>query len=140
MIQGHAKIAEQPADKGAKSNLLVVDDDSQLTSLFATILEKAGYGVCLASNGLEALEAYRRAQAEQTPFDLVMMDLHMPVMDGRECLLHLRELDRRVPVLLFTGSPYEELGELYSLVKAVIPKPVRIAPLLEHIGLALGPR
>ena len=130
--------AQQTPPPQARTHLLVVDDDHQLASLLRQVLERAGHEVSLAHDGLEALNRYRQALADHAPYDLVMMDLHMPVMDGLECLDHLRDLDQDVPVLLFTGSPAEDLGDLARRVLGVVNKPVRIAPLLEKVEQALA--
>jgi len=61
--------------------LLVVDDDPRMQRLLRANLERAGYRVQTAANGLDALE-----QVELTPPDLVVLDVMMPVLDGLTCL------------------------------------------------------
>jgi two-component system chemotaxis response regulator CheY len=73
---------------------LIVEDDFLARSLLSTLLSE--YGVChVAVNGKEALEAVDRAFAEDAPYDLICLDIKMPVMDGQEALLELRDMEDR---------------------------------------------
>lgn len=72
---------------------MIVDDDEMGRMMLATLLEE--YGPCdQAENGQEALEKFDRATAEGNPYDLICLDIVMPVMDGSEALRQLRERDR----------------------------------------------
>ena len=68
-----------------KATILLIDDDTEVLELYGEILKDAGYTVDYAKNGKEGLEA-----CEKTKYDLVLLDLMMPVMDGIECLKRLR--------------------------------------------------
>lgn len=71
---------------------LIVEDDFLARSLISTLLSE--YGIChVAVNGKEALDAIERAYDENDPYDLVCLDIMMPVMDGQQALLKLRELE-----------------------------------------------
>ena len=71
---------------------LIVEDDFLARSLLSTLLSE--YGVChIALNGQEALDAISRAMDEGSPYDLVCLDIMMPVMDGQEALLELRKME-----------------------------------------------
>lgn len=71
---------------------LIVEDDFLARSLLSTLLSE--YGVChVAVNGQEALDAISRAMDEGSPYDLVCLDIMMPVMDGQEALLELRKME-----------------------------------------------
>jgi DNA-binding response OmpR family regulator len=127
-----------PDDPGTtvslRPTLLVVEDDPQLMGMLQIVLEGAGFGVVLAGDGRQALDTLARAQAEHIPVDLVMMDLHMPVMDGRECLRHLHSMERQVPVLLLSGDPWEDLEEdLQGRVAGMVQKPVGLRTLLTQV-------
>jgi diguanylate cyclase (GGDEF)-like protein/PAS domain S-box-containing protein len=83
------------------SSLILVVDDEELVRIFAReALEQAGFEVCEASNGAQALEQF----ATRRP-DLIVMDVVMPVMDGFAVCSKLRESmeGRRVPILIMTG-------------------------------------
>lgn len=73
---------------------LIVEDDFLARSLLSTLLSE--YGVChVAVNGREALEAVSRAFDENDPYDLICLDIMMPVMDGQEALLELRKMEEK---------------------------------------------
>jgi two-component system chemotaxis response regulator CheY len=73
---------------------LVVEDDFTSRFLLQTILSL--YGECLgAANGREALEAFQTARENDTPFDLICLDIMMPEMDGHEVLRQIRALEMK---------------------------------------------
>jgi CheY-like chemotaxis protein len=82
------------------ANILVVDDDRDLLKLVQTVLSRAGHALTLAVNGEEALKL---AQAQD--FDLAVVDVMMPVMDGYELTRRLRanERTRQLPILILTA-------------------------------------
>ena len=83
-----------------KPRVLAVDDDERNLSLLSAKLEREGYEVTSARNGIEAL-----AKVRQNPPDLILMDVMMPQMDGYEALRQLksREETRYIPVIMLTG-------------------------------------
>lgn len=71
---------------------LIVEDDFLARSLLSTLLSE--YGIChVAVNGKEALEAIERAFEEKEPYDIICLDIKMPVMDGQEALMALRKME-----------------------------------------------
>lgn len=73
---------------------LIVEDDFLARSLLSTLLSE--YGIChVAVNGREALAAVERAFEAKEPYDLVCLDIMMPVMDGQEALLEIRKMEAR---------------------------------------------
>ncbi len=71
---------------------LIVEDDFLARSLLSTLLSE--YGVChVALNGKEALDAISNALDDNDPYDLICLDIMMPVMDGQEALVELRKLE-----------------------------------------------
>ena len=78
--------------------ILVVDDEEDIRLLYREELSEEGYEVILASNGKEALEAFRN----ETP-DLIVLDIKMPIMDGLEALGKIIRMERQVPVILNTA-------------------------------------
>jgi CheY-like chemotaxis protein len=120
-MQGKATTTNQPLSITA-SSLLVVDDHSMNRIMLSRYITKLGYQASLAENGRQALE---KLQAE--PFDLVLLDVQMPEMDGYEVLEHLKADPRLrdIPVIMISA-----VEELESVVKCIelgaqdyLPKP-----------------
>lgn len=80
-------------------NILVVDDEQDIRHLIALILEAAGYSVAQAASGMEALDILC-----QQNFDLVILDIMMPEMDGWEVCRQIKSRPRtkELPVLILT--------------------------------------
>lgn len=86
--------------KPRQPRILLVEDNSTNMAVALAQLSKLGYTGETASNGAEAVEAVRKAD-----YDLVLMDLHMPVMDGFEATRRIREMGRRhVPIVAVTAD------------------------------------
>ncbi|HNT43080.1 MAG TPA: response regulator [Syntrophorhabdaceae bacterium] len=75
--------------------VLVVDDEENIRLLFKEELEEEDYDVETASNGMEALEKIKGA-----PFDVVVLDIKMPVMDGIQTLNAIKNINKDQPVIL----------------------------------------
>jgi len=114
-------ITNQPSSTPT-SSLLVVDDNSMNRIMLSRYLTKLGYRSSLAENGRQALE---KLQGE--PFDLVLLDVQMPEMDGYAVLEHLKANPRLrdIPVIMISA-----VDELESVVKCIelgaqdyLPKP-----------------
>ena len=79
--------------------ILIVEDDKELSQLFQKVLEKNGYQVKSASDGAEALEVLVKEY-----IDLIISDIMMPVMDGYELVSELRSAGYQIPVLMITAK------------------------------------
>ncbi len=90
----------QPAVIGGAEMILVVEDEEALGELTKDVLKELGYRVLLARDGREAIELY---EAEGEQIDLVMLDVVMPRLSGREAYERLMSLDGGVPVIFMTG-------------------------------------
>lgn len=104
--------------------ILMVDDQEEVLTMTATMLERLGYDVQTASNGLEALD---RLREEPEEFDLVLTDHNMPKMTGLELVkeAHLDFPD--LPFVLLSGYSKKKLEELmdeHEAIKAILRKPV----------------
>lgn len=80
-----------------KVTIMVVDDEELVRKLLQRILEGAGYVVVTADSGREALD-----KLSLTEFDLVLLDVRMPVLDGFQTLALIRE-QSNIPVMMVTG-------------------------------------
>jgi CheY-like chemotaxis protein len=117
--------------------VLVVDDDDDNTVIASTILRTHGYEVRVASNGPDAL-----AMLEQERFDLVLLDVMMPGMDGIEVLDRIKTNPRHagLPVILVTARTQDDdvLTGYKCGADYYITKPFTSRQLLHGIGLVLG--
>jgi PAS domain S-box-containing protein len=93
---------------------ILVAEDNEINALLArALLLKMGHQPIVATNGVEAIEFWRAAQATGTPFDRVLMDVHMPSVDGLEATRQIRALEAeagaaRTPILALTANAFAE--------------------------------
>src|SRR5262249_28019048 len=115
--------------------ILLVDDEPMVRTLGRTILEAHGYRVVVAEDGLQAVERYRR---EQGTIDLIVLDLTMPRLSGRDTFKRLVQLDSEVRVLFASGYAAEQaVGGEYDLPCDFISKPYRPQELAARVRAAL---
>jgi hypothetical protein len=95
-----------PAAQRGLATILLADDEPMIRDLASNILQRYGYQVLLAEDGLQALEIY---QQEKGRIDLVLLDLAMPRLSGDDTFRRLREIDPNVRVLLSSGYFPEDL-------------------------------
>ena len=89
-----------------KKRILLVDDNEDMLMLCSRELKKAGYDVITASNAKKGLETFERQKNE---IAAVILDVHMPDMDGRILLGKIRELDRNMLVVLYSNYGYTDM-------------------------------
>jgi PAS domain S-box-containing protein len=118
--------------------ILIVDDEEVMRKTSQAILEHMGYEVLLAENGAEALDLY---QSEAGRIDLVILDMVMPVMNGRDCFFAIRKIDPRAKIVIASGyARQEELRDLQAKgLAGTINKPFRIQELCKLIATILKP-
>jgi CheY-like chemotaxis protein len=121
-----------PAEPGAKL-VLLVDDYVDAREMYAEFLEIYGFEVMQASDGEEAL-----AKAAARRPDVVLMDLSLPGVDGREATRRLKAAPKTadVPVVILSGMPAEYAQR--SGADAVLSKPCEPAALVDAIRRLLG--
>lgn len=117
-----------------KPHILLVDDETSITDNLAPFLERAGFEVSTSPNGKHALELINREE-----IDLVVSDVLMPVMDGRELLRSLRTEDNWIPVILLTqvGEAFERAVALEEGADDYINKPFEPHELAARIKAVL---
>ena len=113
--------------------ILIVDDESNVRLVFRTALESSGYDVSEAADGAVAL-----AQLRKRRFDLILLDLKMPVMDGMDTLKHLRDSNDETPVVVITahGRVAEAVTAMRLGAVDFLPKPVSPASLRAVVAAA----
>jgi len=117
-----------------EASILVVEDEPTILSLLMDMLEGAGYRVCVARTGREAVE-----QLIEGSFHAVLTDLGMPEMSGWELARHCRDLYPDLPVILVTGWGVElDEGLVTDTgVRAVVSKPFTVAEILQTLASIL---
>jgi CheY-like chemotaxis protein len=130
----HFPFTAQPVGVGstAKGKILLVDDEELLRELAKRFLWRAGYTVITAANGIEALEIFRREQAD---IALVVLDLIMPRMAGEKCLEELLSINPELKVIVSSGHSLsrQERSRLGVLAKGFANKPYELKQLLQIV-------
>ena len=123
-----AQTVEQ--QKKGPGRVLVIEDDEHLREVMETLISIEGCEPRSAADGTEALEIIRTWQP-----DLILLDLYMPGMDGREFLRTYRQTtENQAPVILLTGRPEAE-GFMAELgVAGSLPKPFDVTALLDLVA------
>ncbi|MCO6383010.1 PAS domain-containing hybrid sensor histidine kinase/response regulator [Oceanicola sp. 502str15] len=121
--------ARKPRSKAMASKVLLVEDNEINRVVAREMLEAAGHTVTLAHNGREAVE-----KAGTAPFDLILMDISMPVMDGREATRAIRAGHgpcARVPIIALTANAVAEEQEAFLSdgMDDIVTKPLSRAAL-----------
>ena len=117
-----------------QAHILLVDDETAITDNLAPFLERSGFQVTTAANGEEAL-----GKVESENIDLIVSDVLMPKMDGRELLRSLRRDDNWIPVILLTqvGEAFERAMALEEGADDYINKPFEPHELVARIRAVL---
>src|SRR5713226_5062849 len=112
-------------------SVLVVEDNTDQREVLSELLGLNGYRVSSAENGKEALE-----QLDTTPIPpaLILLDLSMPIMDGRAFLQRFRRRNSKIPVLVMTG----EDSPAVAGAAAVLNKPLEASALFSFIKQCLS--
>lgn len=110
-----------------KKRILVIDDDAGIRKSFTLALEDTGYEVVTVASGYDGLELHKEKR-----FNLIYLDLKMPVLDGVETLIRLREIDSVVPIYIVTAYHQEYFERLQKAVEnnisfELLQKPIDIS-------------
>jgi len=110
------------------NRILVVDDEPNIRRTLSAVLRSRGYEVVSASDGNEAVKL-----ARETPYDIAIMDVRMPGLDGIQALQELIALDKNSRVVLMSGhgEDDEKNQAIKSGATAFLEKPVSVDSLLE---------
>jgi two-component system, OmpR family, KDP operon response regulator KdpE len=120
-------------DPEARRNILVVDDEAQITRVLKTTLSAQGYGIRTAADGMQAL-----LEMKSWPPDLVITDLRMPNLDGLELCKQIRR-HSRIPIIVLSvkGEETIKIEALDAGADDYITKPFSVNELLARVRAAL---
>jgi two-component system, OmpR family, response regulator ChvI len=135
-------VEKEKKEEGVKKRILIVDDEVDITLSFSLALEDSGlFEVETSNDPLVALSNYR-----PNYYDLLLLDIRMPAMNGFELYDKIKKLDNKVKVCLISAYDvdYDALREQFPsleinclLPRGVIRKPIQIAKLIKRIELEL---
>ena len=112
-------------------NILICDDAAFMRMMIKDILTKNGYNVVgEAENGLKAVEKY-----SETKPDLVLMDMKMPVMDGRTATSEIRKFNAEIPIIALTAHAFDadRVAALKAGCDDYLVKPINGAKLMQTL-------
>jgi CheY-like chemotaxis protein len=132
------KVSPETADASTKKakplrklHILFVDDEPLLRELMREILETEGHEVITADGGPAGLEIFQRMHGKGQVPDVVITDLGMPHLDGRELTIRLKAISPATPVIMMTGwgKILRDNDEIRAPVDALVSKPPKMAEL-----------
>jgi CheY-like chemotaxis protein len=130
--------AGAPARSGAGLAVLVAEDNEINALLARALLARLGHRPTMVANGAQAVATWQAARAAGAPYDLVLMDVHMPEMDGFEAARRIRAAEpegERTPIVALTANAFSDDRDacLAAGMNAFLTKPLdreRLAELL----------
>ena len=122
--------------RGGAETILLVDDEEFVRDLGKRILERSGYTVLTSFNGKEALDLYKR---ERGQISLVILDLIMPEMGGKQCLEELLKIDPKARILIASGFAANRRTKeaTETGARGFVGKPYNIKEMLQSVREAL---
>lgn len=132
-VSSAAATTGEGPERGAR--VLLVEDSVDIQLLVRHVLEKRGATVTVANDGVEGVSLAREGQRSGAPYDLVLMDVQMPVMDGYAATRELRAAGVRAPVVALTADALEDRRResLAAGCDDFFAKPIAIAELLAMV-------
>jgi CheY-like chemotaxis protein len=126
----------------SRLRILVVDDDPLLIKSLCDILETDGHSVVTANGGQAGIDAFRSAQSGNERFAVVITDLGMPYVDGRQVADAIKETSPATPVIMLTGWGQRLIieGDIPPHVDEVLSKPPKLRDLREALTRCLRPK
>ena len=117
------------------SKLLIVEDEQHQRELYAMELEDEGYDVDQASNGREAVDFVKKNK-----YDLVVLDIRMPEMDGIEALGKILSRDKKIPIVIYTAYSNYKSNFMTWTADAYVTKSSNLNELKDKIKEILATR
>ncbi len=117
----------------SNKKILIVEDNKINQMITRKILEGKNFSCEVANNGEEAVQA-----AKSKKYDLILMDIHMPIKDGKQATIEIRTFDREIPIIALTAVTINESEkEFYQIgFDDIIPKPFKMDEFFEKIQKA----
>ena len=118
-----------------KGSILIVDDNISLCRTISFVLKHKGYAAATAKDGLEAIE-----RVKETSFDMIFMDIKMPIMDGVETYKRIKKIRPEAMVVMMTAYAVEDLVQeaLQEGAYGIIYKPLDIEKVVAFINKDMG--
>ena len=137
--------AAEPESEYSELKMLVVDDNPTNHMVVSSLLGSLVKHIDVAENGVEAIDALKKAERENAQYDIVLMDIHMPVMDGIEATLEIRgskESYTDIPIIALTADPQYQQRRLCKNIgmDEALAKPVKLTELLNAMDRVLKTR
>ena len=131
-----------PAPAARSLRVLLIDDDPSLIESLRSALADEGHKVTTANGGQAGIDAFRAACAARMPHDIVITDLAMPDVDGRQVVASLRAISPSIPIVLLTGWRHQlaDRVERPLQVDRLLGKPPRIRELRAALAELTGRR
>ena len=119
-----------------QGHVLVVDDMDDIRLLIGQICQSFGLQVSYASNGLQAIEQCKLAKENNRCFDLILMDIHMPTLDGKRAIKEIRALDYDKAIIAVTAATMKGVKqELLALgFNHIVAKPINKNELYQSLA------
>jgi len=116
--------------------ILVADDDLINFKLMNYMLNKTGANIVWAKNGVEAVNASMRDK-----IDAILMDIQMPVMNGRDAAIKIRQINKNIPIIMLSSYSAREIESLsdQGLSTSILNKPVKAEKLISTIEKHFNP-
>ncbi len=123
-----------------KGRVLLVDDTKEIRKLFNFMLHKMGLEVVTASNGKEAIELVTEAANRNDVYNVILMDMQMPIMNGYEATRFLRSQENQIPIIAITAHALVSDREkcLDAGCTEYLSKPVKYEVLYEMVNRYLA--
>jgi CheY-like chemotaxis protein len=122
--------------------ILCIDDEPLVRDLLKDMLERDGHRVSVSDGGQNGIETFRTARKEGRPFDVIITDLGMPYIDGRQVVKTVKNESPSTPVVMLTGwgAFMKEEGDAPAQVDSILSKPPRSNELRQTLGRFQSPK
>ncbi|TNE51427.1 MAG: PAS domain S-box protein [Deltaproteobacteria bacterium] len=132
--ESHSPEGDGPTTESRQleGHILIVDDHKDVQDITRRIIEQAGLQTSIANDGQEAVDMVNKLSAEDTPPDIILMDMHMPKLNGYDATQKLREQGLKTPIIAITAGAMK--GDREKCIEAgcddYLPKPIHSSKLL----------